>query len=341
MNQAPPPELKDLVAQATGATDLTWQALAGDGSDKLFWRVGCDDQAWVAVSGQNLSPRRRPENRSLDLIGRHLAACGVPTAEIIASRPDEGLFLIGDLGDVSLRQAALEADNRRRLELYQAAVDLLVGIHKLAGDGFDPAWTCQTERYDRDMILKYETGYFLDVFVGGHMARPEWRTLDALPADMAAELRDLAERAAAAGPVSFIHRDYQSNNIHVLDERLHIIDYQGGRLGPVGYDLASLLIDPYVGLSEEMQIGLISRYMIKAMEAGLEIGPRFTTDYDLLAFHRNMQMLAAFSYLTRVKKRPSFGRYLVPAWQSLAARLSRPVFRDYPAVREFMELVLP
>ena len=75
------------------------------------------------------------------------------------------------------------------------------------------------------------------------------------------EFQEIASQAAGNGPDVFLHRDFQSRNIMIKDGAVRFIDYQGGRLGPPGYDLASLLIDPYMGLSAEFQEEMLHYYL--------------------------------------------------------------------------------
>ena len=69
----------------------------------------------------------------------------------------------------------------------------------------------------------------------------------------------LAEMASSAEGNFFIHRDFQSRNILVSQGRIGVIDWQGGRLGPLEYDLASLLIDPYVSIPHPVRDKIFQR----------------------------------------------------------------------------------
>ncbi|MBW1713185.1 MAG: phosphotransferase, partial [Deltaproteobacteria bacterium] len=137
----------------------------------------------------------------------------------------------------------------------------------------------------------------------------------------------------------FLHRDFQSRNIIIQDSppgsrQVRIIDFQGGRLGPPGYDLASLLIDPYVGLSSAEQAALFEGYLDLAAGRGVVDEKSFRQDYPVLALFRNLQMLGAFAYLSRVKGRPGFAWHIPAALASLRSLVARPQFDACSALRE-------
>jgi aminoglycoside/choline kinase family phosphotransferase len=193
---------------------------------------------------------------------------------------------------------------------------VLLEMQLKGGQGFDPAWCSQTGRYDQEMILEYESGYFIRSFVRDYCGAAS------LPRGLQAELRELAARAARAGPLLFLHRDFQSRNILLQGGKVRIIDFQAGRLGPPGYDLASLLIDPYVGLEENERRELFEHYLGLALDRGAFEDKGFRQDYPFLVLHRRLQMLGAFAFLSRKKGRPGFEGFLPPVLDSLKKSLT-------------------
>ena len=96
-------------------------------------------------------------------------------------------------------------------------------------------------------------------------------------------------------------------------------------MGPLGYDAASLLIDPYVNLSPAWQAELLD-YYLELLTARLEVDlPAFREQYDYLALCRNLQILGAYGYLTKVKGKDQFARYIPTAVKTLQRQLlARP-----------------
>ena len=119
----------------------------------------------------------------------------------------------------------------------------------------------------------------------------------------------------------------------IKEGTVRFIDFQGGRLGPLGYDLASLLIDPYTSLPRWFQDNLVAVYL-KAIGNYVAIEEaEFNKQFKLLAFQRNMQIVGAFSFLSKVRKKTFFIDFIKPSLISLRNRLEDPLFKDYPIIR--------
>ena len=144
----------------------------------------------------------------------------------------------------------------------------------------------------------------------------------------------LAGRAGRVEERSFfLHRDFQSRNLMVKEGRLYVIDFQGSRKGPSQYDLAALLLDPYVQLPEPFAERLRLAHAERLRDAtGIPVAD-FLEGYEQVALCRNLQIVAAYSFLTRVKGRRHFAGYLVPAYRTLQQMLGRPACKDYRFLR--------
>jgi hypothetical protein len=154
------------------------------------------------------------------------------------------------------------------------------------------------------------------------------------------EVRGDFERVLAGavpdGAPYFLHRDYQSRNLFIKDGRLRVVDFQGGRLGPLGYDLAALLIDPYMALAAPWEEELFSHY-VELLKEWVDFDPQeFQETYYHLALCRTLQVLGAFGYLTKVKGKNHFSRSIPAAVQALRRRLAeRP--GEFPRLEGVVE----
>ena len=116
----------------------------------------------------------------------------------------------------------------------------------------------------------------------------------------------------------------------IKNNRFYFIDFQGGRLGPVQYDLASLLIDPYVNLSRPVQDNLL-KFAIETLSPIIGIDPdKFLSCYQYCAITRNLQILGAFGFLSRIKKKTYFEKYIPNAIKSLKYNLSSFGNTEFP-----------
>ena len=120
----------------------------------------------------------------------------------------------------------------------------------------------------------------------------------------------------------------------IKEDQMRFIDFQGGRMGPLHYDLASLLIDPYVELNDTLRQKL-TEYYLKQLGKLITVDQKqFLRDYTVIALHRNMQVLGAFAYLSMVKQRKQFTQFIPPALKNLKKLLNLETFSPYKNVRK-------
>lgn len=321
--------LKLLHDQGLDTSGAKVTQLVGDGSDRRFIRVSRAESPLVVILPDRRNRSGAAESRSSWCIGRHLRSCGVPVPEIYGYDAESGAVICEDLGD-SLLHNELSAGNwsdPEIISLYEQIIEILFRMQIVGGMDFDPAWCWDTATYDKQLMLSRESGYFIDSC---------WRNflgIKDLPAGIEKEFLRLAESASAIPAGFFLHRDFQSRNIMLKDGNCRIIDFQGGRFGPLGYDLASLLIDPYLALAENIKERLLQKYL--ELLADIPGGEdAFSVEgYYLLALQRNLQILGAFTFLTRDRGKTFFRAYLVPAALSLNNLLANPVGRRFPETK--------
>lgn len=306
-------------------------AVAGDGSDRRFLRISSQGHSLIAVLPASVGNHGLAEARSAWAIGRHLRACGVPVPELHGFDNKNGILLCEDLGDRSLhRQFADQHRSEEMLfEFYEEALVVLAHMQIVGGRNFDPDWCWDTGRYDRQLMLARESGYFTEACCRKFLG------IDQVPAALQEDFSRLAGLAAEQPGGFFLHRDFQSRNIMIKDGRIRVIDFQGGRLGPLGYDLASLLIDPYVSLPKPVRERLFHKYLeVLAGYPGIDAG-RLADGYHLLALQRNLQILGAFAFLANEKGKSFFRAYLMPALLDLNKLLDGPAGHQFPVLKDF------
>jgi aminoglycoside/choline kinase family phosphotransferase len=138
----------------------------------------------------------------------------------------------------------------------------------------------------------------------------------------------------------FIHRDFQSRNILLSKGGYYVIDFQGGRFGPLQYDLASLLIDPYVALPRSLQEALLGVYLEK-LSKRMPVDPaEFVHTYRYCAINRNLQILGAFAFLGKTKGKKTFLEYIPIAVQSLKDNLKELEPGTCERLRDIVERLL-
>ena len=328
----------DLIALAghlLGEQKASWNAttvqvavLVPDGSSRRFFQLrGPGDRHLIAILPPENDQRGQAEAIAFDRIGRHLRRHAVPTPEIHAFDPATGLVLCEDLGERRLFEQVAEQGPLQSLPLYEQAVRQLARMQVRAAEGFDSAWCWDTPQYDCQLMRERESGYFLRACCTDLLG------LDYDRHAVEAECARLADEAAQAPAGFFLHRDFQCRNIMLPGDTVRFIDFQGGRLGPLAYDLASLLLDPYAAVPHAMQEHLIEVYLYALLDEIPYNPEQFRREYLFLALQRNLQILGAFAFLSQVRQKPFFAHYLRPALASLDTLLAQPEAAGYAALQ--------
>ena len=272
------------------------------------------------------SERDRDYERHLDL-SRFLRKYGVPVPEIISFNGSEKTALFEDLGDISL-YAWLTC--RRPEEdihaMYNKIIDILVKLHTEITARATECHQLLARSFDEEHLL-WESSYFMEHFVRAHhtVSPPDEDLLNA-------DFRKLASTVDAFTKV-VLHRDFQSQNIMIAkDNEPHVIDFQGARMGPAAYDIASVLWDPYHCLDTRMRTTLLSYYVNRMKH--------HQPDFDEHAFRetllpcrlqRHMQALGAYRFLAARKGKAYFLYHIPPALTYLKEE-AKTARHAYPAL---------
>ncbi len=275
------------------------ETLAGDASVRSFHRVWLSDAPGAAPATAMLMHDPRPAGDDgcgddFVVLARHLRHHGVGVPEIYARDRDAGLYLLEDLGDRVLQEEVKAASTERRRALYRAALDVLVRLCRDASAAA-PAPTPAHSRFFDEAKLGWELDFFVT-----HTIEGLWRVAlgdadrEALRTGFATLVASLAQL-----PRVFVHRDYHSRNLLVQDvETIRVVDFQDARLGPVVYDLASLLRDSYLDLDETEIATHLEEQRQHLVDAGVPVpaSDEFIADFDRMSIQRGLKALGTFGF---------------------------------------------
>lgn len=284
------------------------------GSGRKFWRMRVGSQSLILVHyGED-----RPENRHYVAIAQFLAGVGVRVPMTHFHEEADGLIIMEDAGDNDLWSHRHDPWPKRRA-LYQRTLDQALILHTQAHRAPAAKGLKYLQPVFDAALYLWEQDYFFEHCLGRHF--------ELTPAQIAAEgnrerLHEIATHLAAQ-PRVLVHRDFQSQNVIVRDGEVCLIDFQGLRPGLAQYDLASLLLDPYVTLSDAEREELLAHYLSGFLGPGRHEAPGFRALYDLCAMQRLMQALGAYGKLGHTDGRTHFLDHIPAALASLREVLHR------------------
>ena len=292
------------------------EVLPPRGSNREFFRLPTPFKAHKLVYKQvyrsliliRWSPERA-DNRFYARHTRFLEALGVPVPRLFLDAPRDRFLAIEDLGPATLEARLPRLKPAEIRKIYRGLLDVALRLH---GAGLPAARRARLPlmRGFDAKLYAWEHNYFID-----HVLRARLRLPEKQIAAVAAELQTVAA-VLAASPQGLIHRDFQSSNVLFRGAAPMLIDYQGMRRGPVAYDLASLLCDPYADLPAALQQVLLRHYAARHPQ-----GAAVAAAFPAAAVQRLGQALGAYAVLSQKPGMESFARHIPTAARQLRRAL--------------------
>lgn len=321
--------LHRFAASEFAQSDLHIEPASTDASFRSYWRV--TDVAGASRIVMDAPPEHEDLGRWLDIDAR-LRAAGLHAPEVFASDRTQGFALIEDLGT---RTFLPELDDASVDALYGEALDALLRMQTEVDAGSVP--TYDRQRLVEEMELLPE--WFLKRHLGFAPACEEWDIIEAAFTFLV--------HAALEQPRVFVHRDFHSRNLLIVNHASAgtaalqgpgIIDFQDAVVGPLTYDLASLLRDCYIEWDADRVMDWVETHRLRLRHANLiaaEVDAlRFRRWFDLIGLQRHIKVLGIFCRLWYRDAKAQYLRDLPLVW-----RYAISVARRYPELTAFTALL--
>jgi N-acetylmuramate 1-kinase len=270
-------------------TITSCEPASSDASFRRYFRITLPDRQLIVMD----APPDKENIGQFVKVAELLRLSDVKVPAIYYQNRADGFLILEDFGSHSFLDK-LNADNATHL--YGGALDALLKLQT------NTAITdCGLPRYD-EALLQRELGIFEDWFIN--------QALDTdIPASLWDTVRNILVSSALEQPVSCVHRDYHSRNLMVLDNAPPgVIDFQDAVIGPVTYDLVSLLRDCYIAWPQiQVEQWLIQHYQ-KLKQTGIITCdlPVFTRWFDLMGMQRHLKAIGIFSRLNLRDGKPGY-----------------------------------
>lgn len=295
------------------------ERLPGAGSNRAYYRLTGEGGNVVGVAGTSVD-----ENRTFIYLSGEFVRKGLPVPRVFQVSTDETHYLQEDLGSVSLFDALSKGRGKGgqydadEVELLRRTIACLPALQFRGGEGLDfdrcyplPAMGRASVQFDLN-YFKYD---FLKLTgVDFHEVKLEF--------DMHALADDLLDEAEE----TFLYRDFQARNVMLVDGTPYFIDFQGGRRGPIYYDVASFLWQASAHYTPALREELVGVYL-KALKTFREVDEeQFRQKLSLFVLFRLLQVLGAYGYRGLFERKPHFLASIAPALQNLRELLDAHPF---------------
>jgi len=314
-------QLISLFTSHTGDTAPTLEALPSSGSNRRYFRLTKGDTKLIGVYGES-----RQENRAFISLANHFLAQGLNVPKVVAVSADEMFYLQEDLGDKVLfdlikggRTTGVFSHDEK--ELLHKTISLLADFQYLGASGLDFSVCYPLPEFNHRSVM-WDLNYFKYSFLKTTGMEFQEDLLENDFEKMAATLlKDATE--------TFMYRDFQSRNVMLVDGNPFFIDFQGGRKGPLYYDVASFLWQAKANFPAELRDELIITYINSLKKYQPVNESAFLNRLRLFVLFRTLQVLGAYGFRGYFEKKPHFIQSVPFALNNLR-ELLKDGFDDYP-----------
>ncbi|MCM1137076.1 MAG: phosphotransferase [Muribaculum sp.] len=307
--------LENLYSEHFGSLPERITSLTPAGSNRRYYRLEGMRSA-IGVIGTSID-----ENKAFIYLDRHFRAQGLPVPEIYAVSSNYLAYIQEDLGDTSLFTC------RDDLELLKKTIRILPDFQFLGSQDLDFAKCYPVPKFDRQSVM-WDLNYFKYSFL--NTENISYRE-DLLEKDF----QMMTERLSCHGENTFMYRDFQSRNVMIKNYKPYFIDFQGGRKGPIEYDVVSFLWQAKAGFSDYVKNELISDYIDSASRYININDEDFKSRLKDFALLRTLQVLGAYGFRGRFERKSHFLQSIPLAITNLDELMKAPI-AAYPCLNSIL-----
>jgi aminoglycoside/choline kinase family phosphotransferase len=294
--------------------------IAGDASFRRYYRVLHDQHSYVVM----LAPGC--ENLPCFIkIAAQLDTLGLMVPKIHAKNEEQGLLLLSDLGDELYLN---HLNNDTADHLYQQAMNALLQLQS------SPNTLEALPIFNEDFIVQQLHNTFRVWYLETHLQLK----LSPGTLEMLSKTFQWIAQEIQAQPYTLTHMDYHSRNLMVLDTgQPGILDFQDAMLGPITYDLSSLLKDSYIHWARPRVLQWLEYYYQQAQLKGLlptQSFSQFLHSFEITGLQRHLKNLGIFARLNYRDNKPQYLQH-VP----LLLQYSSDVLLNYPPLQPLQDFL--
>ena len=303
------------------------QLLPLSGSARKYYRMAEGGRTAIGVIGTNLA-----ENEAFLTIAAQMVSKGIHAPQVYGVSPDRMTYLQQDLGDgqlFELLRGSIDkgAFSPEEMTLLRKTLAALPAIQYETADGLD--WgICFPDRAFNARMVNFDLNYFkYDFLKFTGLEFSEIKLQDDFDTLVADSLESIGN--------TFMFRDFQARNVMILDGEPYFIDFQGGRRGPVQYDLASFLWNAGTHFPKAVKKELEGVYLEALRRYETVDEADFRRRYRLITLVRMLQEFGAYGFRGYYERKQLFIDCVPPALGCLRELLETP-FERYPYLTEVL-----
>lgn len=278
--------------------------LPRSGSDRRYFRVITQEGSVIGAFNAN-----REENDAFVGFTSHFLSKKLPVPEVFHYLPEKDVYFLQDLGDINLytwlhNGRDMKHFSRETTDLYKSILDKLILFQTEGIKGLNLDLCYPHRSFDRQSMM-WDMNYFKYMLLKLLAVPFNERSLEH-------DFNKLADYLLETGQDFFLYRDFQTANVMIYDNEPWFIDYQGGRRGAPQYDVASMLYDAKIPMSQSDRDVLLDYYIGNFCKLTGSDSKAFRGHYEGFSMIRIMQALGAFGFRGLYEQKPTFTESIVP-----------------------------
>ncbi|MBR5660666.1 MAG: phosphotransferase [Bacteroidales bacterium] len=320
-------KLKDLFESYTGQRATDVEELTSSGSNRRYFRLKGGNISIIGVVGTN-----KDENNAFIKLSRHFIEKGISVPRVLAVSDDQMRYVQEDLGDDQLYKLVSHGRESGEYSSYEShllcqAMEALPKIQFKGAEGLD--WSvCYPEPAFSDRMIMFDLNYFKYCFLKA-------TGLEFNEVKLQEDFERLRDDLMSDMGETFMCRDFQSRNVMVKDGKPYFIDFQGGRKGPIYYDVASFVWQARARYPETLRKEMVQTYL-KSLKGFMPVDEDvFHERLRLFILFRSLQVLGAYGFRGYFEKKPHFLASVPFALGNLRKLLQKP-FESYPYLNSIL-----
>lgn len=320
-------KLKDLFESYTGQRATEVEELTSSGSNRRYFRLKGGNISIIGVVGTN-----KDENNAFIKLSRHFVEKGIRVPKVLAVSDDQMRYVQEDLGDDQLYKLVSHGRESGEYSSYEShllcqAMEALPKIQFKGAEGLD--WSvCYPEPAFSERMIMFDLNYFKYCFLKA-------TGLEFNEVKLQEDFERLRDDLMSDMGETFMCRDFQSRNVMVKDGEPYFIDFQGGRKGPIYYDVASFVWQARARYPETLRKEMVQTYL-KSLKGYMPVDEDvFHERLRLFILFRSLQVLGAYGFRGYFEKKPHFLASVPFALSNLRKLLQKP-FEAYPYLNSIL-----
>lgn len=319
-----------LYQEYCGKLPTTIFPLPNSGSGRRYYRITGIQEPVIGVYNHNKS-----ENEAFFHFTRQFQNNRINVPDILQISKNKEFYLISDLGNTTLFDWIKNENtifNDDIILFYKKVIRELIRIQVIAGKNFDYSLANPFKEFNKEAIL-FDLNYFREKFLDSlNIQYKDFR--------LHKDFNTLASEAIHSDLEYFMYRDFQSRNIMIYQSEPYFIDYQGGRKGPLPYDLVSLLYQAKAQMPENIR-ELLMNYYISTAQLFVPLHKNeFEKDYNTFALIRVLQTLGAYGLRGIIEQKKHFIESIPYAINNLKGIIQKvEILNKMPELQKMIEQI--